>query len=419
MVYLVNLKPKTKKILYIYQYFGTPEQATGIRGYEFARNWTHRGNRVIMLTTTTKFHNNPLITGSKKRLLYKVIIDGINVSAFRLFYKQKMNNFRRMTNFFSFAFYSTIYGLFFLKGFDIVYATSTPLTVGIPALIFKLLRKKPYIFEVRDQWPQIPIAMGAIRNKLLIKILLCLEKIIYRNAEAIITLSSGMAKGVKEVLKTVNKSIYTIPNCSDLDLFDPNLKGDNIRKILHIRNKIVFLYAGSLGKVNYIDFLIEAASELKHEKDIHFIIIGFGSEENRLREQIKLLKLVNVDFLGSVPKKDLPQYYAACDVSLSLINNYPIIEHNSANKFFDSLAAGKPILLNYSGWQRELLEKYQAGLGCRLCDLEEFIKKIKYIKEHRKDLKQMGSNSRKIAETLFSREKLSLEALNVINSVLR
>lgn len=409
------------RILYLYQYFGIPKHATSIRGYEFARYWREKGHEVTVLTTTTKFHSDPLITSHRKRLVYRIEIEGIDVVAFRLFYKQHMRTLVRMLTFLTFALAATLYGLIILSRFDAVYATSAPLTVGIPALVFRIIRKKPYVFEVRDQWPEVPIEIGAIRGSLLVRSLLWLEKTIYRWASYIVALSPGMARGVEGVMREagIRKPVGVIPNSSDIELFDPKLDATALRERHHWQNKLVFLYAGSLGKVNYIDFLVQAAARLQDRGELHFVVIGFGSDALYLSQRIRELGLTNIEYLGPKPKIDLPMYFSASDVTLSIINNFPIVEHNSANKFFDSLAAGKPILLNYSGWQRDLLEENQAGYGCRLCDLDEFVSKIDYLGRNKGKLKKMGKNARVLAERNFPRLKLADQALRTLLSVVR
>jgi glycosyltransferase involved in cell wall biosynthesis len=154
-----------------------------------------------------------------------------------------------------------------------------------------------------------------------------------------------MAEGVKESIKNINKKIEIVSNCSDIDRFSPAIDAGLIRKENGWENKFILLHFGAMGRANGLEFLINAASMLKQKEDIQFVVIGDGSEKNRLIERAKKLSLNNIEFLGSIPKNRLPQFVAAADVSLVIFADYPILEHNSANKFFDSLAAGKPVLL--------------------------------------------------------------------------
>jgi glycosyltransferase involved in cell wall biosynthesis len=300
-----------------------------------------------------------------------------------------------------------------VKGVDAIYATSTPLTVGVPALILHWAKRIPLIFEVRDQWPEIPIEMGIIKNRVLAKTLLWLERIIYRNSAAIVALSPGMSEGVRFVAGN-GKAISVITNGCDTEIFRPDIDGTAFRKKHEWTDKLVLLHFGAMGKVNGLGFIIDVAERVKHRADIHFVLIGDGAGKKELVEKVAGLGIRNVELLDSLPRMDLVNVVAACDVSMVIIANYPILEHNSANKLFDSLSAGKPVLLNYRGWQGEILEANDAGFGCNLCDIDEFIEKILYISSHRNELTRMGRNARVLAERHFNRDKLANEALDVV-----
>jgi glycosyltransferase involved in cell wall biosynthesis len=399
-------------ILYIHQHFATPSGSTGTRSYEFARRWIKAGHRVTMLTG--HYDIGGLEHG--KGLIQEQIIEGIRVIIVGIRYSNVQSFSRRIISFFCFILLS-IYAALKTKGVDVIYATSTPLTVGIPALLVKWFRKIPFVFEVRDQWPEIPIELGIIKNRFLIKLLSWLEKLIYQNSAAIIALSPGMAEGVRRV-SGPGVSIITIPNCCDTDLFRPDIDGSTIRKEYGWGDKLVFLHAGAMGRANGLEFVIDAAERLKDHRDITFALIGDGSQKDTLIKKIKQLDLNNVEILEPIPKAQLLQVFAACDVSMVIIANFPILELNSANKFFDSLSAGKPVLLNYSSWQRKILEDNAAGYGCDLCNTDEFIEKVLYFYSHRDELSKMGQNARRVAIEEFDRDKLAARVLAFLEEVL-
>lgn len=402
-------------ILYIHQYFATPEGSTGTRSYEFARRWAQEGHKVTVLTTTAALVENDLAS-VRGRFVKRFSLSGFDVIALDIMYRQSMGHLRRIVTFCSFLVCAS-FAVLFVKRIDVVYATSTPLTVGIPALTAKWFRRRPFVFEVRDQWPAVPIGMAIIKNKILIKMLLWLERWIYKSASAIVALSPGTAAGVKDVLGETQRPVATIPNCSDIELFRPDIDGSSIRIKFRWEDKMVFLHAGAMGKVNGLSFVINAAQRLKDQADVHFVLMGSGSQEQVLSERIGQLGLDNIQILESKPKSELPEFIAASDVSLAILSDYPILEHNSANKFFDALSAGKPVLLNYSGWQRQILEENDAGFGCELCNLDEFVEKVLYFSSHKHKLSEMGRNARRLAGEKFGRAKLSAAALEVIGSV--
>ncbi len=336
-----------------------------------------------MLTSSTGIKS--YLKDSKGFLFKKLNIDGIEVVAVDVHYSQKMGTLRRIWVFLLFLILSSVYMLFCKKP-DVVYATSTPLTVGIAAIVGKAIRKVPYVFEVRDQWPQVPVDLGIIRNSLVKRILRWLERTIYIHSRAVVALSPGMEKGIKGVLLDIQKPIHVIPNCSDVDRYDLEMDCSDLRRKYAWEGKVVFIHAGAMGKVNGLDFLINAAERVKGYPSIHIVILGRGRERDHLQEMTRSKGLQNVEFLDFVPKAELPLYLLACDVSTVIIGDYPILEHNSANKFFDSLAAGKPVLINYSGWQRDELESYNAGFGCKLCDVDEFVEKVLFLSSHEDEM---------------------------------
>ncbi|MHC4640585.1 MAG: glycosyltransferase family 4 protein [Planctomycetota bacterium] len=397
-------------VLYIHQHFAIPKGSTGTRSYEFARRWIKAGHKVTLVTGYYDIGGLEL----GRALIQKQTIEGINVVIVGTKYSNKQSYPRRIMSFLSFMLLGTYVGLR-TKKVDVIYATSTPLTVGVPAMVIKWIKRVPFVFEVRDQWPELPIELGIIRNRFFVMILLWLEKAIYKNCSSIIALSPGMAEGVRKVL-TEEKPITVIPNSCDIDVFRPDIDGSAIRKEYGWRDKLVFLHAGAMGKINNLEFVIDAAEKLKNNSHILFVLHGEGGQKPVLQNKVKELGLTNIEILPSVPKCQLPKVFAAADVGLVIIGKFSIVEHNSANKFFDSLSAGKPVLLNYSGWQRQILEENNAGFGCELCNLDEFVEKVLYLNSHREEILQMGRNARRIAIEKFSRDKLTKEAFQIISS---
>jgi glycosyltransferase involved in cell wall biosynthesis len=411
-------------ILYIHQHFATPAGSTGTRSYEFARRWVKAGHKITLITGYYDI-GGLQVAGALYR---KQNIEGINVIIVGTKYSNKQSYLRRVTSFLSFCLFSIYAGLR-IKKIDVIYASSTPLTVGIPAMVIKWVKRVPFVFEVRDQWPEIPIELSIITNRFLIKILLWLEKTIYRNCSSIIALSPGQADGIRKVLTpdsrnrglTEEKPITVIPNSCDTDVFMPDIDGfrrGRIRQRRGWKDKLVLLHTGAMGKVNGLDFVIEAAERLKDHSDIIFVLIGDGNQKSSLESKVKKLDLANVEISPSVPKQQLPEILAAADIALVVIANYPIIEHNCANKFFDGLSAGVPVLLNYSGWQRKILEGNEAGFGCDLCNLDQFVEKVLYLNSHSRQVEQMGQNARQVAVKKFNRDDLAKQALELISSVI-
>lgn len=404
-------------ILYIHQYFSTPLGCTGTRSYEFARRWVAKGHKVTMLTSTAQLTSQDMAV-AKGVFFKKFTIEGIDVLALAIPYRQQMNILKRCMAFFAFTVISS-FTVFFLRKVDIVYASSTPLTIGIPGLMAKWFMRKKLVFEARDHWPWSMVELGVLKNKFLIKILSLLEKIIYKNSAIIITVSDGMAEGIRQ-FAGADKPICVVPNGADLDLFSPAVDGTAFRRENGWDNKLVLIHAGAMGWANNLEFIVEAAAKLRDCDDILFILIGQGAQKTKIEDKVAKLGLKNVEIRPSVEKKQLSIIYSAVDIVMATFANFAFIEkYASLNKFFDGISAGKPMLLNYSGWQRKLLEDNYAGFGCRICDMDEFIEKILYFHSHRNELVEMGKNARRIAEEKFNRDKLAQQALTELELAIR
>jgi glycosyltransferase involved in cell wall biosynthesis len=396
-------------ILYLHQHFALPSGSTGTRSYEFARRWVKAGHQVTVICGRGDICGLPDASECQ--------VDGIQVKINGSQYSQKQSFFRRIWAFFDFII-GSIVAARQIKDADIIFATSTPLTIAIPAICLSRHHRIPFVFEIRDQWPEVPIQMGIIKNPIVKRLLLWLEKTVYCKSAAVVALSPGMAAGVRSVLGKSEKQILVAPNSADLELFSLGVNGEKIRKKMGWQNKTVILHFGTMGKANSLDFLVEAAERLKNIPQLLFVLMGSGREADLLKQKVAQVGLTNVEFVGRQSKQDLPQWVAACDISTVIFANVPILQDNSANKFFDSLAAGKPVLLNYSGWQREVIERHQAGFGCRQYDIGEYVEKVKMLVSLPKDqLLHMGRNARYLAETCFSRDRLAADVLDLLKTV--
>ncbi|NOX60017.1 MAG: glycosyltransferase family 4 protein [Planctomycetes bacterium] len=401
-------------ILYIHQYFATPNGNTGTRSYEFARRWVQAGHKVTMLTSVAQL--TPADLGDVPQGgTVRLNVDGISVIALDIPYEQSMGVLGRLWAFLKFMVKASWCAMW-CRGVDVMYVTSTPLTVGVPALVARWLRGRKYVFEVRDLWPAVPVALGYLRNPLLIWMVKRFERLIYRSASALIALSPGAAKAIRAD-SGPKKTIEVIPNCADLELFAPDLDGASVRHKLGWDGCFVCFHTGTMGSVNGLDVVVRAAEHHRSQSDIRFVLIGEGKEKEHLRQEKERLGLANLEILDGVPKKELPALIAAGDLGLMTVTPIPVLEHNSANKFFDYLSAGKPILLNYGGWQRELLEREEAGWGCDMNDEKSFFGRIGELKNDPAACQRMGTNARSTAESKFSRDLLAAQALELTTRI--
>ncbi|MEC5188080.1 glycosyltransferase involved in cell wall biosynthesis [Geobacillus thermodenitrificans] len=407
------------KILYIHQYFSTRNGTTGTRSYEFSKYLVKQGHAVTMLTSNVFVKS---LEPKKTHILYdEYEIDGIRVVAIKNDYSNYMSYFKRIQSFLKFMVLA-IYIALKLDRHDIVYATSTPLTVALPALIIKKIKKVPFVFEVRDLWPEAPIQIGAIKSPFLIKILRAFEKKTYEEASNIVALSPGMEEGIVSTGISSSK-VRMIPNCSDIDLFGKEINEKDRQALIkkyQLHGKFVVIHGGSMGVANGLDYIIKAAIELKKlgDRDIVFILTGDGKTKPYLEQMCKENNLDNVIFTGAVPRQEMPSLLAISDITITSFKNIPILATNSPNKFFDSLAASKPVIVNSNGWTRNVVENHNIGYYVDPDHPIQLAQLLLEIKGKKGMLKEMGKKARNLAEEKFERIKLAKQVERVLLDVL-
>ena len=304
--------------------------------------------------------------------------------------------------------------------YDIVFATSTPLTISIPGIFLSKLKKTPFILEIRDLWPELPIAIGALRSQFSIYLAKMLERWSYDNADHIIGLSETMCQNI-EMNGQSAKKISNIPNGCDINLFNvKNEKGDEFRsKYDWLGKNPLVIYTGALSKMNNVVFLVEIANHMKKlNSDIRFLIIGKGKEENSIHDYANKLGVLNNNLfiIRELPKNYIVNIYSAASVCTSLFLPLKEMEANSANKFFDTLAAGKPIVINYGGWQKDLIEKHNIGLVLAR-DPKVAANELNELLLNDELLNTKGKNALALAKSEFSRDKLAQELIHILESL--
>lgn len=355
------------RILYLHQYFASPECQGGVRSYQFARRLVAAGHEVDLVTSSAFYPAKKPSAG----IISHHQVDGIRLHVIHVRYGNKMSFLRRIISFLLFMLVSSLY-VVRLKRMDLVFATSTPLTIGVPALVARFVQKIPMVFEVRDMWPDVPIAMGYIKNPLAIRLLYGFEKFIYSRSAKIVALSVGMrdeilGKGVPP------EKIEVISNASDIEEFDQVVESrPEVESLRRDTDTKICLYAGTFGYVNGLSYLVVLAKHIKENNyNMRILLIGDGVEREMLAKKIKTDQLEKqIKMLDPVSKRELTSYIKSVDACISTVKDIPALFNNSANKFFDSLAAGKPIIINHGGWQADVIR--ENGLGLVLdCDAKE------------------------------------------------
>ena len=393
------------KIVYVHQYFCTPEEPGGTRSYWFARELVKRGHEVVMVTSTNAAHPEA----------GRMVIDGIEVEYVKNEYSNYFSPWKKVWSFVRFM-RSSIMQAGKEKNVDVVYATSTPLTVGVVALWLKWRKGWKYIFEVRDLWPEFPIQVGAIKNRFVIWALRKLEKKIYDKAEFVVALSPGMRDGVLQA-GTPKDKVCVIPNMSKPDEFCPHKRSQEIVERFGLRmDKFNIVHFGSMGVANGLMYIIDTAQLLrdKHIGDVNFVFVGDGATLPKLQAEVQKKGLNNVQFLGSHKMSVVSEIVNCCDASITSFLDLPILYTNSPNKLFDSLSAGKPIIVNSAGWTKDLVEKENCGCYVDPHKPQDFVDKIVAMKEDKDLLETWGKNARRLSLEVFDKAKLSKQMAEIV-----
>jgi glycosyltransferase involved in cell wall biosynthesis len=403
-------------ILYLHQYFATRKGMTGTRSYEFARHLVRKGHRVTMMTSGLANREFPVLKG---RQCAEFESEGIHVVAIAAAYNDPqvgtgMNGLQRMLKFYQFAWSARRLGKS-LPAPDVVFATHTPLTTGLAGLTLGQYFKIPFVFEVRDLWPEALVNIGALKNPLAIWWLERMAKKIYAGAKHIVALSPGMKEGIVRTGVPAGK-VTIIPNASDLDLFRPDIDGSEHRERLGLKDRFAAIYFGAMGLANGLEYVIEAARILAEQGNnkIVFVLHGNGGKRAELEKMSREYELRNVIFSDPVPDKEqLARIVAGCDVCLTIYRATK--EHTwSPNKMFDALAAGKPVLINVPGWLGETTENNKCGRCLDANRPEILADTLQELAANPELCRQMGKNARELAEREFDRVKLANLFENVL-----
>jgi glycosyltransferase involved in cell wall biosynthesis len=391
-------------ILYFHQHFSTPKGSTGIRSYEMARRLIHHGHSVTMVCGTYGGGETGLesefIAGKREG-----IVDGIRIIEFDLAYSNSDGFLKRSMTFVKFAFKSI--GLAFTEKYDVLFATTTPLTAGIPGIFARWLRGKPFVFEVRDLWPELPKEMGVIKNPVILGLMSLLEWASYRSAHRCVGLSPGIVDGIKKRGVAEDK-ITMVPNGCDLSIFtrpSESWRPDGVAE-----EDLMAIFTGTHGMANGLDAVLNAATELQNRgrDDIKLVLVGQGKLKPLLEAKAQELQLKNVIFHPPVNKKKLAGLMASADVGMQVLANIPAFYYGtSPNKFFDYISAGLPVINNYPGWLAGMIEDLQCGFVVAPDNPKVFANALELAADNREALATMGEAARQLAESQFDRQMLA------------
>ncbi len=403
------------KVIYFCQYFSTRQGSWYGRPYEFSRRLIERGHEVTMVcgsnTRSGTGLEQPFVGGRRIGEC-----DGIRVVEFDLNYSNYDGVATRTWKFAKYALRGITFAL--REDYDLIFCTSTPLTAGLPGIAASTFRRKPFVFEVRDLWPELPKAMG-MTNPLLLGAMSVLEWASYRSARACIDLAPGIIKGITSRGVDEGDTVM-IPNGCDLDLFmpeegeRPSIEGIGDEQFLAV-------IAGAHGQANGLDAVLNAAAVLKEEgrSDITLMLIGDGKMKPALEARAQKEGLTNVVFRGTIPKPELARVMQRAEAGLMVLADIEAFYYGtSPNKFFDYISNGLAVINNYPGWLAGLITEHGAGLAVKPGDPVAFAGALMQLADDRENARSMGKRARALAEAKFDRRQLADRFVDCLERVL-
>ncbi|MCX6058193.1 MAG: glycosyltransferase family 4 protein [Chloroflexi bacterium] len=404
------------KILLINQAFVSPDEPGHTRHFEMAQYLRARGHELVIVASDLNYQTGQR-TVERTGLFAEQMIDGVRILRAYIFPALHRSYFWRIISFLSFMF-TSVWTAFTVKDVDIIMGTTPPIFQAVSAWFVALIRRKPFLLEVRDLWPEFGVSMGVLKNPIVIALARWLENFLYARATHILVNSPAykeymLGKGPPE-----NKITY-VPYGTDVDMFNPDLDGSPVRKKFGLENKFVVLYAGALGQANDIDTILRAAERLNHESQIRFVLFGDGKERARLESESKRMNLTNVIFAGVCPKKEMPLVIASSDVCLAILQDVPMFRTTYPNKVFDYMAAARGTVLVIDGVVREVIESSGGGVFVSPGNEEQLAKTILELSNDPQRVKQMGLNARVyLVKHLDRRDKLN-ETLALLENLVK
>jgi len=400
------------KILFITDNFPPEVNAPATRTYEHCKRWCEMGAEVTVITCAPNFPQGKVYNVYKNRLRQKETMDGINVIRVWSYITANEGFIKRSFDYVSFALSAFGAGLF--KKTNVIIATSPQFFTTWTACALSVLKNKPWVFELRDLWPESIRAVGALNGGLIYNMLEKIELFLYRNADLIVPNSPAFKqnlinRGIQE------EKIYVIPNGANLEHFKPISKNEKLANNLGLNGKFIVGYLGTHGLAHNLDFILDCATELRNT-NIKFLFIGDGAEKKNLLKQAKHLELKNVTFMDPIPKQEVPNYLSIFDVALVPLKKSETFTKVIPSKIFEAAAMHKPILLGVEGQAKEFVEKFGVGLCYEPENKTDFIKKLELLKSN-PDLQKKSSNNGQELVNIYDREKLAKQMYELLNNI--
>jgi glycosyltransferase involved in cell wall biosynthesis len=400
------------KILFLTDNFPPEVNAPATRTYEHCKEWVNKGAEITVITCFPNFPKGKVYEGYKNQWKKTEWMDGIKVIRVWTYITANEGFLKRTLDYLSFSFTAFFAGLF--KETDIIIATSPQFFTALAGRTLSFWKRKPWIMEVRDLWPESIKTVGAMKDNIFIRYFEKEEIWNYKSADKIVTVTDAFKQTITEKGISPEK-IEVVKNGANLELYNPMPKNPDLLKQLGLNGQTVIGFVGTHGMAHKLDFILDCAKELQYTQ-YHFLFIGDGAMKKTLLEKKEKEKISNVTMLESVPKKEVAKYLSIIDIALINLKKSELFTTVIPSKIFENAAMQIPILIGVDGEARSIIESYNAGLFFEPENRESFLNKLEEISKPDNQGK-FKEGCKKLA-TDFDRKKLADKMYSIIQDTI-
>ncbi len=395
------------RILYVSQYFPPEMGAPAARVHELSREWVRLGHTVTVLTGFAHHPTGVKAPEDRWRLTHRDTVDGIDVVRCYVYAAPNVGTWRRMMSYVSFFGSAALIGAFRVSRPDIVVATSPQLLCACAGYLLARLKGVPFVFEVRDLWPESIIAVEAMPDNLVVRGLKRVARHLYRHSSRIVTVGHGYKRQIEQRYSISPERIEVVPNGVDLATFVPAPRDNEVRRQYGWGDRLVLLYVGTHGMAHALHVVLQAARQLRDDPEKLFVFVGEGAHKAQLKHQAAELRLENVQFIDQQPKARIPLFYAACDIGLVTLRNTPLFQDVRPSKIFEYLGMERPVIISVDGEARKLVQDAGSGIFVPPEDVDELVDAIRSLAAQPALLESMGRSGRRYVAAHYRRERLA------------
>jgi len=403
-------------ILFLTDNFPPEVNAPATRTFEHCRYWADRGCAVTIITCAPNFPHGKVHKGYKNKLYGVEYVDNIRVIRVWSYITRNEGSIKRILDYLSFM-VSAFIASFFVTKVDIIVGTSPQFFTICAARLCSLVRRRPWILELRDIWPESIVTVGAMKRGILIRALEFIERYLYRSAHHIVVVTNSFVELI--VAKGANRNkISVITNGANLGDLE-RVSSTNLKFQLGLNNKFIVGYIGTHGLAHSLETIVDCAALIQErniQPEIHFLFVGDGAQRQTIMTYAELKNVSNITFIGSVPKERVVEYLCLLDISVVHLRKDDLFNSVIPSKIFEAMALGIPIAIGVGGEALDIIESNGAGRGFEPEDPEGLAQLIQELVHERGALDLMAKSGR-IAALKYNRESLAQDMLNVIRNI--